>query len=181
MKYRQLSQEEQAQLVQQGCTAVDWTKVEVVEGFMPEYVQNVAFSGRVRLGRFERVFTQPGGFEVHSGVYYTRLHNVTIGDNCYIDRVHNYIANYEIGNDCFNSNARTCDNAGSSGSGNQDKNYAENDPAQTAVTGVRDELHDRSNKIRSEMFLYVDENSCIPTHRKPHKVKIYLNIVILNS
>ena len=93
----------------------------------------------------------------------------------------NGVFNYEIGNDCFNSNARTCDNAGSSGSGNQDKNYAENDPAQTAVTGVCDELHDRSNKIRSEMFLYVDENSCIPTHRKPHKVKIYLNIVILNS
>ena len=84
MKYRQLSQEEQMRLVQQGCTAVDWTKIEVVEDFVPEYVQNVAFSGRVRLGRFERVFTQPGGFEVHSGVYYARLHNVTIGDNCYI-------------------------------------------------------------------------------------------------
>lgn len=91
-------------LVQQGCTAVDWTKIEVVEDFVPEYVQNVAFSGRVRLGRFERVFTQPGGFEVHSGVYYARLHNVTIGDNCYIDRVHNYIANYEIGNDVFIEN-----------------------------------------------------------------------------
>lgn len=104
MKYRQLSQEEQMRLVQQGCTAVDWTKIEVVEDFVPEYVQNVAFSGRVRLGRFERVFTQPGGFEVHSGVYYARLHNVTIGDNCYIDRVHNYIANYEIGNDVFIEN-----------------------------------------------------------------------------
>lgn len=102
--YRQLSQEEQMRLVQQGCTAVDWTKIEVVEDFVPEYVQNVAFSGRVRLGRFERVFTQPGGFEVHSGVYYVRLHNVTIGDNCYIDRVHNYIANYEIGNDVFIEN-----------------------------------------------------------------------------
>ena len=104
MKYRQLTIEEQTQLVKQGCTATDWTKVEVVEGFMPEYVQNVAFSGEVRLGRFERMFVQPGGFEVHSGVYYARLHNVTIGDNCYIDRIHNYIANYEIGNDVFIEN-----------------------------------------------------------------------------
>ena len=102
--YRQLTIEEREQLQRQGCTATDWTKVEVVEDFVPEYVQNVAFSGRVRLGRFERVFTQPGGFEVHSGVYYARLHNVTIGDNCYIDRVHNYIANYEIGNDVFIEN-----------------------------------------------------------------------------
>ncbi len=104
MKYRQLTIEEQTQLVKQGCTATDWTKVEVVEGFMPEYVQNVAFSGEVRLGRFERVFVQPGGFEVHSGVYHARLHNVTIGDDCYIDRIHNYIANYEIGNDVFIEN-----------------------------------------------------------------------------
>ena len=104
MKYRQLTIEEQTQLVKQGCTATDWTKVEVVEGFMPEYVQNVAFLGEVRLGRFERVFVQPGGFEVHSGVFYARLHNVTIGDNCYIDRIHNYIANYEIGNDVFVEN-----------------------------------------------------------------------------
>ena len=104
MKYRQLTIEEQTQLVKQGCTATDWVKVEVVEGFMPEYVRNVAFSGEVRLGRFERVFVQPGGFEVHSGVYYARLHNVTIGDNCYIDRIHNYIANYEIGNDVFVEN-----------------------------------------------------------------------------
>ena len=102
--YRQLTIEEREQLQRKGCTATDWTKVEVVEDFVPEYVQNVAFSGRVRLGRFERVFTQPGGFEVHSGVYYARLHNVTIGDNCYIDRVHNYIANYEIGNDVFIEN-----------------------------------------------------------------------------
>lgn len=104
MKYRQLTIEEQTQLVKQGCTATDWTKVEVVEGFMPEYVQNVVFSGEVRLGRFERVFVQPGGFEVHSGVYHARLHNVTIGDDCYIDRIHNYIANYEIGNDVFIEN-----------------------------------------------------------------------------
>ena len=104
MKYRILTQEEQAQLQQQGCTATDWTKVEVVDGFRPEYVQHVAFSGRVRLGRFEKTFEQAGGFEVHSGVYYARLHNVTIGDDCYIDRIHNYIANYEIGNDVFIEN-----------------------------------------------------------------------------
>ena len=81
MKYRQLTIEEREQLQHQGCTATDWAKVEVVEGFMPEYVQHVAFSGEVRLGRFERVFVQPGGFEVHSGVFYARLHNVTIGDH----------------------------------------------------------------------------------------------------
>ena len=102
--YRQLTIEEREQLQHQGCTATDWDAVEVVEGFEAIYVQNVAFSGKVRLGRFERSFVQPGGFEVHSGVYHARLHNVTIGDDCYIDRIHNYIANYEIGDDVFIEN-----------------------------------------------------------------------------
>ena len=117
--YRQLTKEEQLQLVQQGCTSVDWSMVEVVENFLPEYVQYVAFSGRVRLGRFERNFTQPGGFEVHSGVYYARLHNVIIGNDCYIDRVHNYIANYKIGNDVFieNTNLIVVDGETSFGNG----------------------------------------------------------------
>lgn len=104
MTYRQLTIEEREQLQHQGCTATDWDAVEVVEGFEAMYVQNVAFSGKVRLGRFERSFVQPGGLEVHSGVYHARLHNVTIGDDCYIDRIHNYIANYEIGDDVFIEN-----------------------------------------------------------------------------
>ena len=104
MTYRQLTIEEREQLQHQGCTATDWDAVEVVEGFEAMYVQNVAFSGKVRLGRFERSFVQPGGFEVHSGVYHARLYNVTIGDDCYIDRIHNYIANYEIGDDVFIEN-----------------------------------------------------------------------------
>ena len=104
MKYRQLTIEEREQLQRQGCTATDWSAIEVVENFVAEYVQHVAFSGRVRLGHFERMFVQPGGFEVHSGIYYARLHNVTVGNDCYIDRIHNYIANYEIGNDVFIEN-----------------------------------------------------------------------------
>lgn len=119
MTYRQLTIEEREQLQHQGCTATDWDAVEVVEGFEAMYVQNVAFSGKVRLGRFERSFVQPGGFEVHSGVYHARLHNVTIGDNCYIDRVHNYIANYAIGNDVFieNTNLIVVDGEATFGNG----------------------------------------------------------------
>ena len=56
MKYRQLTIEEREQLQRQGCTATDWATIEVVEDFVAIYVQNVAFSGKVRLGRFERSF-----------------------------------------------------------------------------------------------------------------------------
>ena len=79
------------------CTAADWNDVEVVVGFSPEYVYSTRFSGKVRLGRFEKVFEMPGGFRKHSGLYHTTLHNVTVGDDCCIENVKNYIANYEIG------------------------------------------------------------------------------------
>ena len=117
--YRKLTIEEQTQLEQQGCTASDWSSVEVVDDFLPEYVRFVTFSGSVRLGRFERNFEQPGGFQVHSGVYYARLHNVTIGNDCYIDRIHNYIANYEIGDNVFieNTNLIVLDGETSFGNG----------------------------------------------------------------
>ena len=32
------------------------------------------------------------------------LHNVTVGDNCCIENIQNYIANYEIGHDTFIEN-----------------------------------------------------------------------------
>src|SRR5574344_1308140 len=40
----------------------------------------------------------------HSGLYHATLHNVTIGDDCCIENVKNYIANYEIGSRCYIEN-----------------------------------------------------------------------------
>ena len=58
----------------------------------------------LKKGVFEKEFTLAGGMAKHSGVYYATLHNVTVGDNCYIENVKNYIANYEIGHDTFIEN-----------------------------------------------------------------------------
>ena len=46
----------------------------------------------------------PGGIRKHSGIYQATLHNVTVGDNCCIENVKNYIANYVIGHDSFIEN-----------------------------------------------------------------------------
>jgi NDP-sugar pyrophosphorylase family protein len=40
----------------------------------------------------------------HSGIYYATLHNVTVGDDCCIENVKNYIANYNIGRGTFIEN-----------------------------------------------------------------------------
>lgn len=104
MKYRKLTEKEVMALESQACSAIDWSKILVSEDFSTEFVRSVRFSGEVRLGSFSKEFTLPGGMKKHSGLYHATLHNVTIGSDCCIENVKNYIANYEIGNDTFIEN-----------------------------------------------------------------------------
>lgn len=97
INYRSLTDEEINRLESQLCSASDWKNVRVAERFTPDYVHHARFSGKVCLGVFEHEFTLPGGICKHSGLSYVTLHNVTVGDNCCIENVKNYIANYEIG------------------------------------------------------------------------------------
>lgn len=103
-KFRKLTEEEVEILERQACTAEDWAAIDVAEGFSVEHVRSVRFSGAVQIGAFNREFTLPGGMKKHSGLYHATLHNVTIGDDCCIENVKNYIANYEIGSGSFIEN-----------------------------------------------------------------------------
>ena len=98
MAYRKLTDKEIAQLSAAGCDAEDWGSV-YVDNPTLDYVKNVHFSGTVRFGRFDRVFELPGGLKKHSGLFYATLHNVTVGDDCLLENISNYIANYTIGHD----------------------------------------------------------------------------------
>ncbi|MBR2063503.1 MAG: DUF4954 family protein [Bacteroidales bacterium] len=102
--YRKLTSAEIDILKSQMCTATEWSSIEVAGGFKAEHVRHCRFSGNIRLGRFEKVFSLPGGMQKHSGIYYATLHNVTIGDDCCIENVKNYIANYSIGDNTFIEN-----------------------------------------------------------------------------
>jgi hypothetical protein len=102
--YRKLTPSEIEVLKQQVCSASDWEQIEVAEGFLPETVHHTRFSGHVRLGVFRKEFCLPGGIRKPSGIGFATLHNVTVGDDCCIENVKNYIANYEIGHDTFIEN-----------------------------------------------------------------------------
>lgn len=102
--YRKLSAEEMARLEAQGCHADCWDDVTVKEDFSCEYIANVRFSGKVELGHFMATFTLPGGVTKHSGIQNATLHNVSVGDDCCIENIQNYIANYRIGCDTFIEN-----------------------------------------------------------------------------
>lgn len=102
--YRKLTENEIGILMAQLCTAADWSDIEVAEEFTPDHIYQTRFSGKIRLGLFEKEFDLPGGMKKHSGLFHATLHNVSIGDNCCIENVKNYIANYEIGDDTFIEN-----------------------------------------------------------------------------
>ena len=104
MNYRKLTAEEIARLQAQSCLADDWDRISVAVGFNTDYVHYTRFSGEVRLGVFEGEFVLPGGIRKHSGLRHVTLHNVSVGDNCCIENIQNYIANYEIGHDTFIEN-----------------------------------------------------------------------------
>lgn len=102
--YRKLNEDEIRLLQEHSCTADDWTNIEVAQNFKTDYVSHTRFSGKVKLGVFEHEFTLAGGMKKHSGLYHTTLYNVTVGNNCCIENVKNYIANYEIGDYAFIEN-----------------------------------------------------------------------------
>lgn len=105
MQYRSLTFEEIDTLEKNSCWAEDWSRVEVAEeGFQAKYFHRVMFYGEIRLGSFQKNIEIAKDFVKHSGINDATLRNVTVGDDCLIEKVGNYINNYTIGNDCLISN-----------------------------------------------------------------------------
>jgi len=105
MQYRSLTFEEIDTLENNSCWAEDWNRVKVAEeGFQAKLFHRVMFYGDIQLGSFQKEVEITKGFVKHSGINDTTLRNVTIGNDCLIEKVGNYINNYTIGNDCIISN-----------------------------------------------------------------------------
>lgn len=105
--YRQLTQEEINVLESNSCWAESWDNVMVDEAFSPYGFHRVVFYGNIRLGKFEKQVEVTKGFTKHAGINDATLRNVTVGDNCLIEKVGNFINNYAIGDDCYISNIST--------------------------------------------------------------------------
>lgn len=102
--YIKLTAAQIAALEAQSCRCDNWDDVTVDPDFDSKYVRNVNFSGQIRLGVFKKKFTLAGGIQKHSGIYFATLHNVVVGDDCMIEHIGNYIANYMIGRGSYIEN-----------------------------------------------------------------------------
>ena len=105
--YRPLTSEEIEVLKSNDCWAEDWTSVNVSENFKPNFMHRVMLYGEVNIGGFDKNVEVSQGFVKHSGINNATLRNVTVGDDCLIENVGNFINNYTIGDDCYISNIST--------------------------------------------------------------------------
>jgi NDP-sugar pyrophosphorylase family protein len=105
--YRPLTSEEIEVLKSNDCWAEDWTSVNVAEDFKPNFMHRVMLYGEVNIGAFNKNVEVSQGFVKHAGINNATLRNVTIGDDCLIENVSNFINNYTIGDDCYISNIST--------------------------------------------------------------------------
>ncbi|MDR1672552.1 MAG: DUF4954 family protein [Bacteroidales bacterium] len=119
MNYRNLTEKETEILTAQGCRCENWQQVKVDDGFNPCYVRDCIFSGNIRMGAFAEEITFAGGVKKHCGISDARLHNCHIGNNTYIARIGNYIANYDIADHAVieNVDVLATDSASSFGNG----------------------------------------------------------------
>ncbi len=105
MTYRALTDEEIILLEENNCWAEDWSRIRVAEdGFHAKYFHRVMFYGDILLGSVEQTVEVSPGFAKHTGINDATLCNVTVGNECLIEKVGNYINNYTIGDGCYIAN-----------------------------------------------------------------------------
>ena len=96
MNYRNLTDSEISLLEQNGCTAEDWSRIQVKPEFDTRRLHHVYFAGEIKLGVFSGTIEVEKGITKPSGIYHSNLKDCSIGDGVYIANVQTLVA-YHIG------------------------------------------------------------------------------------
>lgn len=84
-KTRSLEVPEIRMLESQGCTAEDWMRVQVQEGFEPATVRDAEFRGDVFLARFHGTILLPGRVSLPTGIRGATIQDCAVGNACVRD------------------------------------------------------------------------------------------------
>lgn len=98
---RQLTPHEIAVLKDKGCNAEDWSLITVSDGFLADSISNVNFYGHISIGSLTGNVTVEEGFERRAAIRNATLKEVSIGNDCFIENISGYIANYNIADRCY--------------------------------------------------------------------------------
>ena len=105
--YRKLTATEIDLMKANGCQSEDWEQIMVSDGFDAACCHRVTFYGWAKLGSCQGTIEVTDGFVKKCGLNNATLRNVTIGDECLIENIGNFINNVTIGDGCHISNVST--------------------------------------------------------------------------
>jgi NDP-sugar pyrophosphorylase family protein len=100
-RYKPITKRQINRLKKQNCQCSNWRQVLVSPGFKTDTIRNTTFSGKIKLGKLDKMISFYGDVTKPAGIYNAHIHNCTIGNNVYISNVANHIANYVIEDDCI--------------------------------------------------------------------------------
>lgn len=92
--------------------------MEAASPFRCNHYRDVSFSGDIRLGTTENQVLRNGKIPMDTGIYNAVIHNCTIGNDVFINRVGNYIADYDIADNVMIENVGSISMSGESAFGN---------------------------------------------------------------
>ena len=111
--YRSVNEQEIECLKANGCQAENWQRVMVSPHFDANCIHRVTFYGDIAIGDCSGSIEVSEGFVKRCGINNATLRNVTIGDNCLIENIGNYMNNVDVGNNCHISNVCTIETTSS--------------------------------------------------------------------
>ena len=111
-EYHHLTNQQIESLKKNDCWAQDWNDIKVTADFDTSRCHRVQFYGWARLGSGDGTVEITEGFVKNCGIYNATLRNVTIGDNCLVENIGNYMNNVTVGDGCYISNVSTIDTMG---------------------------------------------------------------------
>ncbi|MHC4396562.1 MAG: DUF4954 family protein [Planctomycetota bacterium] len=105
--YKALAKEQIKALETNGCTAEDWKRVFVADGFDPARVRNTDLLGQVNLGNLTGKVKSIHGLEKPCGIYNAIIADCTVGDHTRIANIGVHIAGYDIADSVCIENVAT--------------------------------------------------------------------------
>lgn len=121
--YRNLTEQEIAALVSNGCSSEDWNAIRVKDGFVTSTVVLSRFTGNVSLGIFDG----------ESGIRNSVICNCSISDGCTVRNV-GYLSGYRIGQGAVIDGCGTVSSSGKSFFGNGTRVNVMSETGENAIT-----------------------------------------------
>lgn len=102
-KFRKLTPEEKATLINNNNTSDNWDHIHVSSNFNPHLVKNSNFFGLVRIGDLSPVYHEFHNFKMPEGIYNSTIISCDIANHVCIDKV-SYLSHYIIDDDVMLAN-----------------------------------------------------------------------------